>query len=127
MNLDDYKNELSELEMAQPQRQAKAIAAVDGLKAAIGELQALGYRLAVVEEFGLHEAPKTQEYPKMLYRGGVPPTLIVNDEMEEAKARKDGWAGLNEEAKVESPKPQAPSPAPKPTPVPAPNSNPPAS
>lgn len=121
MDLQAYSDKLSLDLMAEPQKQAKAKAAVASLSAGISELSALGYRLAVVEEFGTHEAPTPDEFPKMLYRKGEYPTEVtVEDEVAEAEARAKGYAGMNE---VPKPKVEAPAPAPqvaKPAPGPAP-------
>lgn len=108
MNLNEYKDKLS-LELAsEPQRQHKALAAVDSIASGIAELSGLGYRLAAVEEFGEHVAPKPQEFPKMLYNpGAVPKEVTVEDELAEADARKSGYRGLNEAALPPPPAPEA--------------------
>lgn len=92
MNLEKAKSNISLELAAEPQKQAKADAAFDGLRAGIAELAALGYRFAVVEEFGSHEPQVPDEFPKMLYRRGAYPTEItVDDEVGEEKARADGY------------------------------------
>lgn len=93
MDLNELKNKVSLDFAAEPQKEAKGQQAVASIQAGISELSALGYRYALVEEFGTHEAPVPQEYPKMLYRVGQYPTeLTVGNEMEEAEAAKDGYA-----------------------------------
>lgn len=123
MNLSDLRSKVTLDFLDKPQLQAKAVNAVASLEAAIGELSSLGYRYAVVEEFGSHAAPVPQEFPKMLYRTGeFPREVTVDDEEGEATARKLGYAGLNEPP--EAPEPVAPPklvpPAPAPQPAPSP-------
>lgn len=97
MDLNEYKGRLTLELSTQPQKQAKALAAVDSLSAGIAELASLGYRVAAVDEFTTHEPPRPEEFPKMLYCAGkVPPEVTVEDEAGEAEARKNDYRGLNE-------------------------------
>ncbi len=93
MDLDDLKSAVMLEFAATPQKQAKALAAVESVRSGIAELAQLGHQVALVELHGTHEAPVPEEFPKMLYRTApYPVEITVENEEEEVQALKDGYA-----------------------------------
>lgn len=83
---------------SQPQRQALGQHALAAVLDGLGKLAALGYKYELVETSGVHQPPKPQEYPKMLYLAGKP-EITVEDEVGEAEARDRGYDDLHPKPK----------------------------